>query len=261
MRFKGVIFDLDGTVLDTIKDLTDSVNAALAEYGFSGHTEDEYKQMVGNGFANLIMRAIRLSVQKAGATDAEKENRLYDFIPDDVLPSGRMSEAEEMELRGRVYEAFLEDYSRRYMLSTAPYPGIQAMLNRLMEAGIPIGINSNKRDDYTKALIAKNFPDITFADVIGGRSDMPSKPDPAAAHAIAQKMGIPGKKGLFRRAAGYSEIAYAGDSNVDMETAKNAGMTPVGCAWGFRGSGELAENGAVYIAGDAQDLTDYLLGE
>ena len=261
MRFKGVIFDLDGTILDTIRDLSDSVNAALAEFGMTGHSEDEYKLMVGNGFANLIERSIALSVKKMGATEEERGSASYEYVPPDVLPSGRMSETEAAELHARVLETFVSEYSRRYLHATVPYPGILTMLSHLQDAGIPMGVNSNKRDDYTKALIGKNFPDITFAEVIGGRKELPSKPDPAAARMIAEKMGIMEKKGLFRRAAKYEEIAYVGDSNVDMQTAKNAGMTPVGCAWGFRGSGELAENGAVYIAKDAPDLEMYLLGD
>ena len=341
MRFKGIIFDLDGTVLNTLKDLADSVNTALEQYGLPGHETEDYRYMVGKGFANLIDTAVTASIRKMQApAESEQEpqaerqieekpvlTEVADAVPDeeryvtleeavstpagaadllgqppvvedDVLPSGRMTELEQEEIRRGVLEAFLAEYDRRYLRTTAPYPGVQSMLSHLQDAGIKLAVHSNKRDDYTKDLISRNFPDIEWTCVMGNREDIPRKPDPAGAQKIAAQMGIfpknrrvqtqeklsesvgnpfekeEPKKGflanLFSRSKEkkdnsgetrtvYVDMAYIGDSNVDIQTAKNAGMTAIGVAWGFRGRQELVSSGADYIADDPFSLEEYLL--
>ena len=295
MKLKGVIFDLDGTILNTLRDLSDSMNEALSQYGLPTHEENAYRFMVGNGFGKLIERAVDASVIRLNAQNAVGQMGAS-AEETDVLPSGRMTELERAELERGVFQAFTEAYSRRYTRSTVPYPGIQPMLAHITDAGVRLGVNSNKREDYTRDLIVRNFPDIEWVDVIGAREDLPKKPDPAAAHLIAEKMGIRkdntpkdgifGKiSGLFRKKAeepresvsledemrqgtagsgrehlAYPGIAYVGDSNVDIETAKNAGMIAVGVAWGFRGKQELIDAGADFIADDPQKLEEFLLG-
>ena len=369
MKFKGVIFDLDGTILNTLQDLADSVNCALEQYGLPPHETDAYRLMIGRGFANLIETAIAASIRKMQASAAAEElsaqnetggNASADepyfpkeeikpvltdvagveslpapeeavslekammpkdaedplagiisnsmrghfrdadagFVTDeDILPSGRMTEEEKQVLQRGVLEAFTDEYSRRYHRTTAPYPGIQAMLSHVSDAGIRIAVNSNKRDDYTNYLISRNFPDLEWTCVLGGREDIPKKPDPAGPRLIAEKMNLHPKMvrvyenarniaadtnpfeseepkkgflaGLFsRRKEGdgerkllFTEMAYVGDSNVDMQTAKNAGMTAVGVAWGFRGRQELEESGADFIAEDPLQLQEYLLSD
>ena len=226
IRQTGMIFDLDGTILDTITDLSNSVNEALKTYGFPGHTEAEYKLMVGNGFENLIRR----SLPAAGTFSSE--------------------EAYEKTVR-EVLAAFVSIYREHYMDFTVPYEGIPEMLHALSERGILLGVNSNKREDYTAALIRKHFPDIPFVMVIGQREDLPKKPEPAAAFLIADKMaeqaGLPSREDLT--------LAYIGDSKVDMMTAKNAGMIACGVTWGFRSEEELLENGARHIFHRPEEIT------
>ena len=335
MKYKGVIFDLDGTVLNTLLDLADSVNYALEQYGLQPIETESYRYMIGHGFANLIETSISASIRKMQTSETaetvlarmeEKKPVLTDvagigehpapeepvsleetLVPEhtpdlmpeeDVLPSGRMTEAERAALQRGVLEAFTEEYSRRYLRSTAPDPGIHAMLTHLADAGVRIAVNSNKRDDYTKNLISRNFPDLEWTCVLGGKEDIPKKPDPAGALLIAGKMNFrpktvkvqektrtcgaaanpfeteEPKKGFFaglfsRRKESedgekrlmFTEMAYVGDSDVDIQTARNAGMAAIGVAWGFRGRQELEDSGADFIAEDPLQLEEYLLSE
>ena len=210
--YKGIIFDLDGTLLDTIRDLSGSVNAALRALGYPEHTPEEYKKLVGNGFSVLMMRA---------------------------LPE----EARTEEIQAEMLRHFTADYHERFMATTVPYEGIPEMLAALSAKGIPLAVNSNKRDSYTKALIEKHFPDIPFAMVLGGKDEIPHKPDPASALLCARAMGVPAP-----------DAVCVGDSGIDIVTAKNAGMGSVGVLWGFREEEELAGAGADHIAADPASL-------
>lgn len=218
-QYKGIIFDLDGTLLDTIEDLTDSINDVMGTYGFPVHGADACKRMVGNGFLNLVKRAL------------PEEKR-----EDEVL------------LREAV-NRFSKSYHRRYLNKTIPYQGIPELVDELAKQGIPLAVNSNKRGDYTSALVQKFFAHIPFVAVCGEREKegIPKKPDPAAALEIAKLMGLEP-----------SDVLYIGDSSTDMKTGHNAGMDTVGVAWGFRGREELKENRASYIADHPKDIIDLI---
>lgn len=211
-NYKGAIFDLDGTLLDTLQDLADSVNEVLTFYGFPNHDKEEYKLKVGKGFRNL------LEVSLPQNTDKELD----------------------MEV---VLHKFVEIYDKNYRNKTVPYPGIVSLLHNLNNKGIKIAVNSNKRTDYTEALIHQFFGDIPFVEIFGERQGIPKKPDPAAALEIAEKMQLQPE-----------EILYIGDSKTDMQTGKNAKMGKAGVLWGFRGAKELQENGADYLIKDAEEL-------
>ncbi len=157
--YQGVIFDLDGTTLDTIADLTDSVNEAMELYHFPTRTQEEYKQIVGRGFRNLIL-------------DSLPEEKRDPAIVDQVLT------------------LFLEAYQRNFCRKTKPYPGIVPLLETLRDRGILMAINSNKGMKYTDVLISQNFPGIPFIAVCGEREHVPKKPDPTSALEIAGKMAL-----------------------------------------------------------------------
>ena len=213
-KYKGVIFDLDGTLLNTIEDLSDSVNEVLTYYGYPIHSYEAYKLKIGRGFRNLLEQS---------------------------LPEGVQSE----KLLDEALRLFLNTYDRKYTDKTRPYEGISELLLRLKDKGIKIGVNSNKRTDYTNHLIRLNFPEIPFVDIIGERENIPKKPNPVSALEIAEKMDLP-----------VSEIIYIGDSGTDIQTGKNANMDTAGVLWGFRGRTELSEKGAVYIVEKAEDILD-----
>lgn len=214
--YKGIIFDLDGTLLNTLHDLSDSVNQALAEYGYESHSYDEYKQMIGGGFYNLIERS---------------------------LPP----EAKKKEIIEQVLELFVSIYDKNYMNKTVPYEGMEELVDRLADKQVKIGVNSNKRGDYTRALMNKFFSEAGFVKIIGDGDGYPKKPDPKAALELAGAMGLePG------------EVLYIGDSKMDMMTGENAGMDTAGVVWGFRGEDELRKYNATYIVKNPKEIENLL---
>lgn len=214
-QYKGIIFDLDGTLINTLEDLADSVNEALERMGYPVWPVEAYRFKVGRGFRNLMENSVPEAVRE----------------DDGVI--------------GQMLDFFVEAYDRRYMDKSRPYDGIDGLLDELMERGIFLAVNSNKRTDYTEKLIDKLFHRISFVGVFGERAGVPKKPDPAGALELCARMGLKPE-----------EVLYVGDSGTDMKTGKNAGMDTVGVGWGFRGFAELKENGAVYLAGTVQDILD-----
>ncbi len=213
---KGVIFDLDGTLLDTLQDLSDSVNSALLKYGFPAHTPEEYKARIGNGFRNLM------------------EVSLPADCRDDATISNVLNE-------------FLDVYSKNYTRRTKPYDGIEQLLSELTRKNVLLGINSNKRTDYTEELVRKNFPNISFVGVFGERSGVAKKPDPTSALEIAALMKLKPE-----------EIIYIGDSGTDIQTGINAGMATAGVLWGFRGIEEFTQAHADDVFHAPHEITELL---
>jgi phosphoglycolate phosphatase len=160
MACRAILFDLDGTLLDTLEDLADAVNEALARGGFPPRSLDEYRFLVGDGARNLVRRAL------------PPEHR------DDATVEPCL-------------DAFGAAYARLWDRKTRPYPGIPELLDALAARGLPMAVLSNKPDDFTKLCVARLLPRGRFAVVRGARPDTPPKPDPAAALAIAKQVGVP----------------------------------------------------------------------
>ncbi len=217
---RAVIFDLDGTLTDTLDDLSFSVNTILARHGFPVHEKDAYKVMVGNGMRALIRR---------------------------VLPEGTLAGPPASPGNEALVEALRQEASGFYALHaldrTRAYSGIPELLDTLDSRKIPYAVLSNKPDALARAVVSGVFPARKFFAVRGESAAFPPKPDPASAIDLAKKMGIPA-----------GDIAYIGDSDVDIFTARNAGMKSAGAAWGFRGKRELEEAGADIILSHPLDL-------
>ncbi|ANU54270.1 HAD family hydrolase [Acutalibacter muris] len=213
MPYSACIFDLDGTLADTLHSIAHFGNGTLEAFGYPPIDPIEYKQLVGNG-ADLLMRRM---LARVGAKLSEEE-----------------------------LKRFRAEYDRRYaddpMALVGAYPGLPYVLPRLRESGMKLGVLSNKPDDMTQAIVAGLYPGI-FHTVHGQREGIPTKPDPAAVLALAEELG-----------AAPGGVLYIGDSGVDMDTAKNAGMDSCGVLWGFRSKEELLEHGAMYLAGDPAEL-------
>lgn len=203
MSAKACVFDLDGTLIDSLEDLADSVNETLVTYGFPTHDVDLYRFKVGNGSKKLIER----SLPKELAADAD--------------------------LVSEVLFKYKACYEKNLLKKTRPYAGILTMLSRLKEMGVPMAICTNKHQSAADALVETLFPAGTFTEVIGDRADLPRKPDPKKVLLLAKNMGV-----------APADVAYFGDSSVDMDTAKNAGALAIGVTWGFRPREELEEHGA-----------------
>ncbi len=210
--FQAVLFDMDGTLLDTLEDIATSMNTVLARNGFPTHPVDRYRWFVGGGVERLTRG---------------------------VLPDG-LSDTDRIR---KITEQMKEEYSQRWHDTTRLYPGVKQMLDGLHEAGIRLGILSNKPDKFTKMIYDYFLGPWNFELVLGASAELPKKPDPTAALVIAKKMGIEPR-----------QFIYLGDSDTDMKTALAADMYPVGALWGFRDAKELQESGAKMLLRKPQDL-------
>lgn len=156
MPDRAFLFDLDGTLVDSLADLAETTNEVLAALGHPTHPEDAYRRFVGDGVRALIERALPA---EAG----------------DPAP---------------VVERFRALYAARMTRKTRPFDGVPALLAGLRRRGVPIGVLSNKPHDATRALVAELFPEAPFAVVLGARPDVPRKPDPAGALEAAAHLGV-----------------------------------------------------------------------
>lgn len=163
---KAVIFDMDGTLLDTLGDLADSMNAVLTEMGFPSHTADEYRYFVGNGMKKLAERAL----PKEFRTEANVENCL---------------------------EKMKEEYSKHWDVKTSVYEGIPGLLRELVGRGIMVAILSNKPDEFTGLMASSLLGDFSFNRVLGMRPGFPAKPDPTSAVEIAEDLGVDAGSVMF----------------------------------------------------------------
>lgn len=211
-RLRGVLFDLDGTLLDTLKDLADAVNRVVSARGFPTHNLDDFRWLVGEGARLLIERSLPEDHRDA----ATVESALTDYRA---------------------------DYSKHWNVSTRAYDGIPELLAELQRRGIALGVLSNKPHVMTQRCIEGYFPTTPFAAVLGQRDEVPRKPDPAGAYEAAAKMGMPAQ-----------DVLYVGDTAVDMQTARAAGMMAAGVTWGFRPESELRDNGAQIIVHHPREL-------
>lgn len=222
---KGVIFDLDGTLLDTLHDLAAAGNHVLALFGRAPYPQEAYKLMVGNGIPRLVRRMLT-GLNARSAKEAEEAAAK-------ALPNG-LEEAALQEFM-TYYEAHKQDH-------TKPYPGICRLLQQLQKEGVRLAVVSNKADAAVKALVQQYFGTI-FSSTVGLTAGGRAKPDPASTLEAVRYLGL-----------SKEEILYVGDSDVDMLTAQNAGLAGCGVLWGFRTEKELKKAGARYLAPDADAL-------
>lgn len=162
---KGVIFDLDGTTLNTLDDIIDSFNVTVEEAGYAPRSRDAIRMGVGRGFRILVDR---------------------------VLP-----EVSDEKERDRLALRYREQYAQRYANKTRPYEGVAELLEKLQADGITMAVDSNKSDFFVKSLIEKNFPGIKFSDVMGSLPEYPLKPDPGRALKMIKNMGLSKEEVLY----------------------------------------------------------------
>ena len=215
--YKTVVFDLDGTLLNTIDDLADAGNRVCAARGWPQHTVEEYKYFVGNGIPKLVER----------------------FSPPQARTPAVLADT---------LAAFQADYGAHLRDKTAPYPGIPALLARLKAAGVQLAVFSNKADPLARQVVADYFDTALFDAVRGALPGVPTKPAPQGTLALMQAIG-----------ADPAATLYVGDSNVDVDTAHNAGLPCCGVLWGFRTRQELTDAGAEHLAADAEELWNVIV--
>ena len=205
-----VIFDLDGTILNTLDDLADAANYALRRRGFPPRTTDEVRRFVGNGIRLLIERSV---------------------------PAG--TAPEEIQ---QVYDAFNTYYKEHCADKTRPYAGVLEMLRMLRMNGCKTAVLSNKADYAVQALCRRYFDGLLDA-AAGERPGIPKKPAPDAVLALMRQLD-----------AAPEHTVYVGDSDVDIETARNAGLPCISVDWGFRSREFLLAHDAAFIAASPSDV-------
>lgn len=215
MKYEIAIFDLDGTLLNTLDDLADSLNYALSSCKFPTHSKKKIESFLGNGVKNLIACS---------------------------LPKNFKQEEHQ-----QVYETFREHYTRHCIDKTLPYDNIIPALLELKNKGVTLALISNKANSQVQILNKHFFGDI-FTKAYGQRNDIPRKPDATAINLLLEELNLPKSKAV-----------YIGDSEVDIETAKNAEIPCIACQWGFRTRQELLDAGALSIVSDSNEMLEKLL--
>lgn len=198
-----IIFDLDGTLLNTIADLGTACNFSLARCGLPIHEAEEYPRLVGNGINRLIERALPIELANLGEEERNKQ----------IM---------------RIRQEFVSYYNAHSCDLTRPYEGIKETLEALHQKGLRLAVASNKYQAAAEQIV-RHFFGNTFDVVLGEREGIPRKPDPHIVYDIWQAI----KKGEETEDTLRQTTLYVGDSQVDIETAKRAGVTMAACAWGF----------------------------
>lgn len=215
MAYKAAIFDMDGTILNTLQDLQNATNYALREHNFPERTYEEVRNFVGNGVQKLIERA---------------------------LPEGSSDETVQT-----VLASFKTYYKVHSTDTTAPYEGIPEAIKKLREAGIKTAVVSNKPDFGVQDLVKDFFPNL-FDAALGEKTGIAKKPAPDMVNSALDSLAV-----------SKTDSVYIGDSDVDFMTAKNSGLSFIGCSWGFKGRSFLEKLGAGTIVDNAEQLVQEIL--
>ena len=208
MKYNAVLFDLDGTLLDTLGDLHLGVNVILERHGYPLRSLEEIRAFVGNGARELMRCAL-----PAGTDEVVVESLLTEY---------------------------LAWYAVNFCVKAAPYAGVKAVVDALIAKGVKVAVVSNKPDATTKQLAEMFFPGLP---AFGQRDDIPKKPAPQMVWRAMETLGVTAE-----------EAVYVGDSEVDVQTARNAGLPLVAVSWGFRTTEQLVEAGAAEIVDTAEKL-------
>lgn len=218
MNFRAILFDLDGTLLDTLADIADSANRVLAGYGYPTHPIDAYRDFIGDGLVRLFGR---------------------------VLPADRRGQ----EIIAECVASFRERYAENWNVRTQRYDGVADLLDAATARGLKMAILSNKPHAFTRRCVDAYLSAWDFQAVLGQRDGVPPKPDPAGPREIVERLEVAAEHFL-----------YVGDTPTDMQTARTAGMHPVGVSWGFRPVDELRAAGAARIIARPLELMDLVDG-
>ncbi len=215
MAYKLAIFDLDGTILDTLEDLADAMNYALGEHGYPGRTIEEVRRFVGNGIRKLIERAVPAGLAK-----------------------------EEID---RVHETFSAYYQQHCADKTRPYEGVPPLLERLRAAGCLTAVVSNKADAAVQPLCRRYYNGL-FDYAVGERTGIRRKPDPDSVQEVLRRLQVEA-----------ADAVYIGDSEVDIQTAKNAGLDSIIVTWGFRDRDYLESQGGRRFVDRPEEIEQIIL--
>ena len=239
MGYKAAIFDLDGTILDTVEDLRLAINYAMKETGHRhDYTPEDAKLFFGSGPREATKRALTLEAGWGydGLLDIGTER---EKVPENVTD-------DEIKRIMTVYSPFYNAHNQDH---TGPYPGIVELLERLRDAGIILAVVSNKPDIDTQKLIAEIFPGC-FVYTGGQMEGIRRKPFPDMTNKALETLGLKRE-----------ETVYVGDSEIDYQTAVNSGLDCISVTWGFRTEEYVRSLGAEYVATTPEEIYEIICGE
>ncbi len=232
---KLILFDLDGTLLDTLEDLSEAVNHTLALRGLPELGVERYRKMVGHGVRNLVQRALEANYFSQGFAKNQFSPAEYEQAIDAALAD------------------FREYYQQHIDVHTRPYEGMPELLEDLQKAGVMMAVTSNKFQEGTEYLIRRFFPGIDFVSILGNRPGYPLKPSPEIVQEVLKRAGLAAEDALL-----------VGDSPTDMRTAANGGIEGLAVSWGYRSAEEISaafpEGLAVQMVESVPALRIALLG-
>lgn len=239
MSYKAAVFDMDGTVLNTIGDLTDSLNYIMEKTGHDhNYTEKDVRQFFGSGVQVAVTRALAIENRIADYADLEQVGQPEDSISEKV-------DGKEVE---RIQELFRPWYDDHCAIKTGEYPGISELLRKLRAAGVKTAVVSNKPDPAVQTLAQDYFSGL-FDLAIGEQPGIRRKPAPDMTLKALKDLGVAQK-----------DAVYIGDSEIDMQTAKNSGLDCISVSWGFRSRDFLERHHASLIVDNAKEIGDRILG-
>lgn len=234
MKYKTIIFDLDGTLLDTLGDLADAVNFALREFRLPERSYEEIRQFVGNGVRNLVLRSVHEPY-------SAHQGKVWIDTPVFANPDGSLHPQFE-----EIFACFKSYYVSHCQVKTCLYLGIPELLLALKEKGCKMAIVSNKLQAGVTELHEAYFRD--YLDVaIGERPGVPRKPAPGMLDTALEELG-----------STRDECIYVGDSDVDILTARNSDMPCISVLWGFRDEDFLLEHGATMLVCKPLEILDLI---
>jgi phosphoglycolate phosphatase len=204
---RALIFDLDGTLIESLPGIAASLNRALIQHGLPGQSHANVRSFIGDGAVKLVQRALA-TVSRVDLTDT-------------------------------VLKHFGADYAVSWPRGTSVYPGMHDLLAELEQRAIPLAVLSNKPHAFTTEIVEKLFPHTHFSAVLGNFENLPHKPDPSGALQISNQLGVAPE-----------DCIIIGDSTMDLDTAKNAGMKSIAVTWGYHDRDRLA---AAHIIVDTMD--------
>lgn len=210
---QGLIFDLDGTLVDSLPAIAASLNFALARLVLPPHVTSDVRRFIGNGSWILAKRA----------APADSPDELIDAIEHE----------------------FKAHYDENWPLGTFPYPGITEVLKSLHASGHPLAVLSNKPHPFTAAIMESVFPEIPFTVIFGQKNGIPHKPDPTGALEIVRAFAVPAES-----------CTLIGDSTIDLETSRNAGMQSIAVTWGYHDRAPLEAAGPGHLIDDPYALLE-----
>jgi phosphoglycolate phosphatase len=215
MGYKALILDLDGTLVESLPGIANSLNLALAKHGFPCHDITRVRSFIGDGTWMLV----RKSIQDA---------------PDSTIEE--------------VTESFKQAYDEGWKAGTEVFAGFMSLLITCVEKEIKLAVLSNKPHHYTSIIVQTLFPEIPFVIVLGQQEGMPKKPAPDGTLLCLERLGVSPEQTLF-----------IGDSTVDMQTAKAAGLPCAAVTWGYHDQSALEAEGANYFANSIEELAQIIV--